>query len=513
MFDQNGASRDSPHAAGGIATMPTMGEIRGSDARRAERLLGTSMSMGYHPQIPVFTTRGAEVLGWYFFADVEVMLMHSSLAMPLMYVEGPLGYAEWEIEASSRAAALWGANQLRWYWQNAWPNQQHEAYVYGWAATELVWVDRDGLLCMDEAITFSPRDVTPLVMPDGPQRGKPIGVRVVNQMGATLNLWAWRDNVPNKCIWYAHKPRGALRFGESQVRPAWRFWRTGAGADGIEEVIALAAHRFGTGVVVARHPNMAISAEEAALPGYQSAGMVHTRDIARYMTQNLRAGAGITLSSEAWPTNSGMGGPKWDLEVKQFATNLADLIAVDEHLAKKCSHAMGVPKELFEAAQTGSGYSGRAIPLQGFLMSQQSNLQRATTTVMNQAIVPACRWNFGPKSWIRATPKPLTESVRKSSWEAPGQGDPAAQPPPQAMSQGVDLPPAGGAPESGGDEGGGQPAMMSRGSKVTLTLTQKADGTFTATQARPVVESAITPSMLKDAIRDAVREAVSIGRS
>lgn len=487
MNPNTGPGRDSPHALAGPVLPPEARPYQVRDVRRAERLMSSPLAIGYRPQMPYISVRGAEVLGWHFFADVEVMLMHDAVRLPLMYIMGPLGYAEWTIEASSRAVGLFAARQMQWYWQNAWPDQQREANVYGWAATELTYTDRDGLWCWDQAVTFNPRDVTVLIIPEGPRRGKAVGVRIVNMTGGTLDLWGFRDDVPNKVLWYAHQPRGGLKYGESQIRPAWRYWRRLAGVDGLEEIEDLAGHRFGTGVVVVRHPNTQIDAELAGLPNYAQNGLVHTRDIARFMSQNLKSGAGFTLSSEVWPTTNGSGGGlQWDVEVKSFTTNLEQLGQQDDRLTKKCSKVIGVPPELFEAAQTGSGFSGRAIPLQGFLISQQAHLQRATVAVVNQGIDPMVKWNFGPRAWVRFIPKPLTESVRKSSWDSPG--DPASMVQPNPSSQGVTLPPPGqggpgaGAADQGPASSGEGPKMLSAASRqrVCLVVTTHADGSVTA---------------------------------
>jgi hypothetical protein len=399
---------------------------------------GSALDQIYRPILPIQTLRGAEVLSYYFYADCEVMRMHDAVRLPLMFVMGPLHYAEWVIEANSRAVAIFAAKQLQWFWQNALTSTATEGYTYGWAATELDYCDKDGLLQFHAARTFCPRDCVPLL---SPRRRRPIGVRVTGTMGGHRNMWAWREDVPNKCLWYTHQQRYGQLFGESQIRPAWRPWRRLAGIDGLEEIQDLATYKHGVGVTIVRHPNDKERAEVSANPRYAQNGWVHTQDIARSLVQNTRYGSGIALPSETW--GEAGGGLKWDYEVRAFATNIEQLGQHDDRLGKKCSRAIGVPDELFQAASTGSGYSGRAIPLQGFLVGQQPNLVNMTGTAMKYGIMPLCKWNYGRNAWVTATPKPLLESVRRMSWDSPGdKGDDQVQqqqrPP---MSQGVDLPP------------------------------------------------------------------------
>jgi hypothetical protein len=408
--------RNSPRGA--VAQIDQSGpqkrqKLTVSSLRQAERKMKVPMAYGYYPKLPIYSLRSGEVLSWWFYQDVEVMRIHPCIVQPLNYVMGPLHYAEWSIAASSKAAGIYGANLLQWYWQHALPQLQEEAYLYGWAAQEITYEDRDGLTWPDEVTTFSSRDVQVLVRGERKER---VGIRVNGTENGYTDLWAFRRDVPNKGFWYSHQPRAGSSYGNSVVRPAWKNWRRLAGMDGVEEIIDLAAHRFGTGIVKVLHPNEAMPADEAGLPNYAINGEVHTRDVARFMAQQLKAGAGVSFPSQMWPT----GGPKWDLSVESFNTNIDQLGAHEDRLYKQCSNAIGVSPELFEASETGSGYSGRAIPLQGFLLNQQKILSSMTSNVMKYFVEPLVHWCYGPSAWCRANPKPLLESVRKSSWDTPG---------------------------------------------------------------------------------------------
>lgn len=429
-----------------------------------------SMSL-YRPQLPIYGMRGAEVLSYWFFADCEVMRLHPAVRLPLIYCMGPMHYAEWVVNANSRAVAIFAAKMLQWIWNNAWPYIQAEGYTYGWSANEWIYTERDGNLILDDTLVFAPRDAIPLVDPDRP--GRRVGIRITGIAGEGTDLWAFRKNVPNKGFWYTHQPRYGLHYGQSQIRPSWRYWRRLAGVDGVEEIEDMATYKHGVGVTKVRHPNDTERAEQSALPQYAVNGMVHTRDIARFMAQNARSGSAISLSSENWPSLNG-GGPKWDFTVETFNCNIAQLGEHDDRLTRRSSAAIGVPSELYEAAQTGSGYSGRAIPLQGFLVSQQTNLVHATREFLRQVILPLAKWNYGHRSWVDVVPKPLTETVRKSSWETPGPSDPGSMVPSPPMSQGVTL------PGQEGPTGDGHPDTGSATPGPAIQMSRTPQGEFVA---------------------------------
>lgn len=433
------AAAASMHGDGDISS-----SVSPSSAVDLERKLTSQLSLMYRPSLPIYSTRSQESFALDFFWDIEEMRIDAAVALPLSFVTAVLAHSEWTIEGSSAAVAQYGAQEIQWFWSNAVGLVQDDGYAWGWSPGELTWDVKDGLLCQSAFQTFNPRDADPMI-----RNGKPVGIVVRNVDGGDLYLHAWRDDVPNKGFWYAHRSRHGRRHGRSQIRPAWRHWRRLSGRDGGEEIIDLGVYRNGVGDTVVRHPNEPYRARDGRTSAFAESGVTHTRDEARMIAENRKAGAGIAISSE----RDSSGNPRWDIEVLEAKAQVDKLVSYVEYLERKCSKAIGVPPELFEAAQTGSGYSGRAIPLQAFLVSQQRPLDDLTRAWVEQIGMPAVKWNFGQDAWIRVTPVPLFESYRKAAWDSPsGQQSP--------MVQGGFQPP--GQPDAGmPDDGGGEPAMLS----------------------------------------------------
>lgn len=407
-----------------LRQMPAGARPSGRVVEQVNKALSVPMAEGYRPTLPVYSLRAQAVLGWDLYNDVEVMRVHDAVSLPLDMVMSSMAMAEWDVKASDLEAATYAGELLLWWWNHAMYPVQEEGNVYGWAACELVYHEREGYLRPCGIVSFSSRDVQPIVTED---TRRPTGVEVMGGFSfKNRRLWGFREGVPNKAFWYVHRQRHQGLYGQSQIRGAWKPWRSLAGIDGQEEIIALANYRFGTGIVKVYHPEGNYTGTLANMPGWSAPGAgggvtVSNNMVARQVAETLKNGAAIALDSTPYPGLAG-GGKKWDVVVDSFTTNISQLLEGERRLYEKCARAVGIPPELIEASQTGSGYSGRAIPLQGFLTKQQRQLHDMTAQVMDQIINPLVKWCLGPDRWAYASPKPLIETYRKTAWDQGGAG-------------------------------------------------------------------------------------------
>lgn len=434
-------------------------------ARLEQQLTTQSVASTYVPSLPIYSARSSDWLNFEFFQDIEAMRKDGCIRLPLTFLLGAIAHGEWEIEGSSGVVAEFGAKQIQWWWANARGRVHEEGSIFGWCPGEVTYDVRDGLLVQQEFDTFHPNDADPMVMQHGPKKGKPVGVRIHAGVSGQRDLWAFRDDVPNKGFWYTHQGRHGMRRGQSQLRPAWRPWRRLMGRDGAEDIIDLGVYRNGIGDTIVGHPNQFVKATDSNQPAWATADGWHTRDEARQIAETRKAGSGIAIPSEC-DSNSNR---KWFVETLETGVNIPGLVEYVDYLEQLCSKAMGVPPELLQAAESGSGYSGRAIPLQAFLTAQQRPLDDLTRMWLEQIGLPLVKWNFGPDAWIRITPVPLVESYRKSAWDGPG-------------GQGQSVPsgytPGGQPPEMGdeqGSPGGAPPVTTLATADLTMPVTLRVD--------------------------------------
>jgi hypothetical protein len=178
---------------------------------------------------------------------------------------------------------------------------------------------------------------------------------------------------------------------------AWRAWRRLAWKDAAETVMEAGIYRFAYAGVIIYYPQEDLQSQPN-IPGTtldsQGRPRRYSRDIARFIAEQFKSGAGVGLPSDSYPPEMG-GGPKWKLELPKSTLNIAGLIEYVKYLQDQISFGIGVPPELLAAAETGSGYSGRKLPLQAFLMGQQRIADRILKMFLTQVVNPLIRWNFG----------------------------------------------------------------------------------------------------------------------
>ncbi len=389
-------------------------------------LLERQLTIGYRPSIPAAVFWTADGLpDWYLYRDIEVMQTHPHVAMCMRQYKGGLAGTQIKVKASSSKVGEFVEKQWRKFWLDC-RSKVQMSYEWGWMGAEVVYETKNGLLGLDEIEDFSPRDVTPLT-----RNGKYVGVRVkstnVDLWGPDMGLWEefpqQRQRLyiprktPSKGFWHAHHPRYGSLYGRSQYWASWRSWRRLSGQDGGEFVADAAVYRFGVAGPIMRYPQ----------EDYRdSAGnMVDTRAKAREFVENAKAGVSIAMPSSKYSPEMG-GDYKWSLEFPDHTINVSGILEYLKRLEDEIAYGIGVPPELLEAQESGSGYSGRAIPMEAFMENQQEDAEAIVRSWKKQIADPLVEWNFGPEAWFEVEVESLLKTKIQNSGQAQ-QGQQGAQ--------------------------------------------------------------------------------------
>ncbi len=330
------------------------------------------------------------------------------------------------------------------------------------------------------------------------QDRKPVGVRIKHiqttqtHQGGQRDLWFAEGAVPAKGMWYAHRPRYNRHYGQSQLIGCWKPWRRLAWKDGAEQVLDGGFYRAAYSGPEVRYPEEDMQGQQGNPATAQSpAGQFfrYARDVARQIAEWMKTGASIGLPSTCYPPDMG-GKPKWEVKWPENQFDGGPLLNYVEYLIKQVREGVGVPSELIEAAETGSGYSGRAIPLEGFLQKQQGIANAILSMFVGQVVRPLVLWNrayfeqYGPLHF-NVCVKNLLETKLQAAMNKGG-----AEPGMMGGGQGEEE--AGGQ-QGAGDEGvtwspmqteeGGQ-AWKSSGGLVRQTPPGKVAGAFSLDSGR-----------------------------
>jgi hypothetical protein len=368
--------------------------------------------------------------------DVPAMESHPRVTSALEYYQSGIANAEFEIEdASSDEVGAFALAEVKRFWTRCLTDAQL-AYRWGRLGAEAVYSDADGPLSIDRLQPFAGPDARVLL-----HRGELWGVRV---RGARRNfdLGGAAPDMPAKGFWLAHNRRYNRWYGFPQLYPAWRPWRRLAGRDMAEEIIDGGVFRFAFAPPIGRYPLSETTPNSAWGRG---ARPLTNRDHMRNLLEEIRHGMTVGLAS----TRDQYGHYEWDIEFPTSALDVSGLLKYADGLEKAISLGIGVPPELLEASEVGSGYSGRAIPLEAFMVRMQILANAMFEAWWTQIGRPLLWWNFGPEASARLKVADLLKSRMKALAEA-RRG-------PQQAGGGLTMPdPSGGGqiPELPGGDGG-----------------------------------------------------------
>lgn len=396
------------------AQTPPVPSMNGQGVSRGaleDLLTGGPLSQGYRPTLPTWALWSWNT-DWmpqlYLLRDLELMLIHPMINAVLDYYKSGIAGAEFwggpdpanpDINgpglpvSEDPNVSRFVIEQCQRFWDRGIPKVQF-GYDYGWIGCEPMYEEDQGQLKFDDLIQFSPRDSFLLT-----QDKLPVGVRVKNIVGkGQVDLFMGSRDVPAKGLWYAHRPRYQSFYGKSQLIGCWRAWRRLAWRDGAETVCDTGVYRFAYSGPVVGFPEEDLQTSQMGVPAttFDTSGKPrrYARDMARMIAEWLKAGAGVGLPTTKYPTDQG-GGDKWTFELPQSTLNVDGLINYLKYLMDQICYGVGVPPELLSSAETGSGFSGRAIPLKAFYTQQQQIADAILLLFLKQILKPLVRWNFG----------------------------------------------------------------------------------------------------------------------
>jgi hypothetical protein len=405
----------------------------------ADKLLGPPRTEGYRSSPPYWGLENGWMPQIYVLRDIELMITHPIVAAAMGYFKcGVAGAEFWggpspdknpegvPICPSNPEIGAWVKSLCERFWDRGMPLMQG-GYDYGWIGLECLYEEEAGRLTWAGCDQFCPRDVYLLT-----QNRRPVGIRVKNVLDGNrgeVDLWLASKDVPAKGLWYAHAPRYGKYYGRSQCIPAWRPWRRLAWIDGAETVIDTGVYRFAFSGPHIGYPEEDMAVPAPGVPGttLDSQGLPRrfARDWARQMAEQAKAGAGFGYPTTQYPPEMG-GGPKWIIDWPDHAFDVDPLINYAKYLHDSICYGCGVPPELIQALQGGSGYSGRSVTVEAFLYMQQQIADAMLHVFVKNVVAPLVRFNWGDVAFNVQVKNLLESKMATKQQQQPGAGEPAA---------------------------------------------------------------------------------------
>ncbi len=261
-------------------------------------------------------------------------------------------------------------SQINRFWTVGAPHML-EAMDWGWAAGETMYrYDRQNQLNYHCFQKFRALDVTPVTL-----HGDFAGLELRNQGQQFLGgMYAF---------WHTHGRDHDRWWGRSKYEPAYTPWFEMSDRNGAIDCRRHYYYRHSFQGEIGRYP-------EGSTPN-EAGEAIPNRDIMARLVENARSGGTYILPSQ----RDENGNPEWDIIDRTKTQTSHDVREYISDLLREATEGMGVSEEVFQAADTGSGYSGRKIPEQAIRAILSQEVFWLVFDFDEQVIRPLVRMNFG----------------------------------------------------------------------------------------------------------------------
>jgi len=269
--------------------------------------------------------------------------------------------------------------------------------------------ERTNLIEFDRLIDLFPGEVRPLM-----KNGEPVGFKwlpgAFNSAAGLEEFGEAKGRVFRpKALWTTFDSEFGNPFGDSLLRrafsPWFEKWMEKGGID-------LRRLRFIKDAWVGMVMGYPVRSKLELPDGTQVTG----RDIAREATEVFMSGGTLTLPTDRDDAGNRMFELTNPTDTSQGATTILEYV---DKLDVEIWKGEDLPREVIEAADTGSGFSGRAIPFVAFLAILQGEGQELKVSVVRDILEPLVHLNFGEQEF-ELTLMSLVDKVTEQMAAQPG---------------------------------------------------------------------------------------------
>lgn len=335
------------------------------------------------------------------------------------------------VEASSPEVKQWVEETLTRFWQRDMRRLARNNFKWGWSPGEVNWKEAGGLVRYDRVGIVEPPDAVPLETDLGFW-----GARVTRVEGSGIPL----DLTFPRVFWLTNDEEGRFYKGRSSLEGAWEPWVEKRGKHGACDSRRgwYSKNAFSGGTM--KHPVGFVEDENGIVRSNQ--------DYAREIAERKENG-GIMILPQGKDDN---GVELWSYDEPKINGSLEGVREYIKDLDGEILEGMDIPNEVVTAAETGSGWSGRSIPMVFFLVGSDGRVLAVLHAVDICILRPGVWVNFGPEAWYKINPPSLLQLTKDSAEpqypSAQSGGDSLGN-----AQQGFGRSAGGGLPSKGGQSG------------------------------------------------------------
>jgi hypothetical protein len=319
-------------------------------------------------------------------AYIPLMLTHPHIQLGLKIMRGRvIARSKFFVDEPNTEIRDYVIKQITRFWMFS-ANRMLMAIPWGYSGGEALYERQHGLTHFKMVKNFHPIDIR--VVTDS--LGQKTGISVRRVPGSRSKVYLGGP----KSLWHVQNREDHPWYGSSGLFGAYDPWYESWKDGGARDTRNLYFYKYAFTGESLYFPPGATPSNNVNVP------MRDNRDVAREIVEKRRTG-GIAVFPNQTDEH---GNQLWRLEPAGEGPGAAPVLEYNEHLKTEMLEGMGIPREVVEAAETGSGYSGRAVPLEAFDSTLQDVANWTIYDFDEQIIRPLVRFNYGVEATHDITP-------------------------------------------------------------------------------------------------------------
>lgn len=415
--------------------------------------------INYQPTYMVnYAFHPAQRDGWMSVFDIPAMLRCPSVRIGLDCLLGPLSSVQWQIKANNEQVHGFVDSTLKDFWKKDMERLARHNFAWGTTPGETLYTEEHtGLMryhSIEEIYHIDTR-----VRHYGRQIISFSPNSVVAPQARNQEVWIEQP----KMFWLSHQPPIGSPYGRPCLISAYGPWMERYGTKGATDI------RRGWFFKNAYHSGRIFFPPGATFTD-TNGNVKQNEDYARELIEKSETGNIMAFPMEYDEENREL----WKFEDARTNGTAGDISQYPKDLDSEILWGMGVFPEIVRSMESGSGWSGRQVPLRVFLSRRDADVIELIMAFDRYVLRPLVLYNFGPTARYQIDPVSLlAEPAQGGPGMPPGQGagmSPAAAGAPagQAPQQPGGNEPMGGMLSPGGQQlqppqGGPQPPMQMSG--------------------------------------------------
>jgi hypothetical protein len=373
---------------------------------------------------------GRPVFTW---LDIPRMMTDSKVIFISLLWRAPFQKVEFTVKGSSPKVATFVQNTIKRFWRSSLPALLSRFFEYGYAPGGAEYTAIRGKLRLDEVKAIECRDARPRVFASGSRKGDFAGFDLTNAHAPGTQSAQSFVSSPH-AFWFAGGRRISHFFDRPPLAGLFEPWLRKNGRGGAVQRAELWFRKHSARGMEVRYP-----------PGTSQMGTdenpqeMDNLDIARGIADYHETNSTLCLENTREPGDSGE--YEWTVKYAEAQGDVAGFLEQIDKLDAAMVEGAGIPLEVIQGSDSGSGYKGRLVSYGGHL-GTVDELTGLILKACDPWLLPLVHWNYGPDAWYEIEAISLAKIASEEEKRQPT--NPVGQPLASLPGGGGSSPPAGG---------------------------------------------------------------------